>query len=294
MIKKMNDSELNALFKLLADSDEFVSEAARKKLFDEFEGIETKISDAISNSDDIFFQEKASEIVQDFNFNRIQSSLYKWKYSEEVDLLRGLYFLSKFFTPDLDFQSIFSFFDKLKRKTTVDIENLTPIEQIRLLNFILYKTNKFKINFDENIFDSHLIDKATENKKPSAFLMTIIYFVLAKKFGLPIYIVRNKNILLLGYFKNETSNSNNGSIVLENIHFEFFINAADRGFILTHEDIKRSMLNLKHKLNKNFSVLTASEIINLLIDKLIFSANKQEQNQTKEYLLELKETLTIS
>ena len=153
-LNKMNDNELNALFKLLADSDEFVSKSARKKLFDEFEEISNKIAVAISNSDDEYFQEKASEIIQEYNFKKIQSDLHKWKYSEDVDLLKGLYLLAKFIDAELNFQTVFNYFDKLKRASNVDTDNLTPIEQIRLLNFILFKTNKFKVNFDEAIIES--------------------------------------------------------------------------------------------------------------------------------------------
>ena len=282
----MKDNELNALFKLLADSDDFVSDLARKKLFDEFENIEDKISYAILNSKDEDFQEKATDIIEDYNFQKIQSDLLKWKDSMGHDLLRGLFLLSKFFDNKLDYQTIFDFLDKLRRWTSIDVDNLSPIEQIRLLNFILFKINKFTVNFDESIPDIHLISKVFESKKSSPFLMTVIYYLFAKKMGLPLYLVLNKNVVLLGYFKNKNMSN---LIIPTYIHFEFFVNPADRGFILTHEDIKRSLTNHKNKLTKNFSIITASHTINIILDKLIF-ANKNE-HKTKEFLIKLKELL---
>ncbi|MBN2890709.1 MAG: hypothetical protein JXL97_02480 [Bacteroidales bacterium] len=290
----MNEKELNALFKLLADSDEYISQSARNKLFDEFENIEAKIVDAISDSDDIVFQFKAKELIQDYNFNRVKSSLYKWKSSDEVDLLKGIYYLTNFFYSDVDFQTIFNYFDKLKRGITVDVSNLTPIEQVRLLNFIFYKTNNFKVNFDESRIDTHMINRAFDDKKTSAFLMTVIYYILAKKLGIPLYMVKNKNILLLAYFKNESSSTKDFTNTPKLIFYEFFVNPSDRGFLLTHEDIKRSMSNQANKLNKTFTIVTATEIISILIDKLIFASKKQKEQKIENYLSNLKETMKIS
>ena len=282
----MNDSELNALFKLLADTDDFISESARKKLFDEYKNIEDKISYAVLNSEDEYFKEKATEIIEDYNFKKVQIELQKWKQSKNVDLLKGLYLLANFFYNELNFQTIFDYLDKLKRSTSIDFENLTPIEQIRLLNFILFKNNRFKVNFDESIVDIHLINRVFETKKAAPFMMTVVYYLFAKKVGIPLYLVLNKNVVLLGYHKN--TNSDNLSIPRQ-IHFEFFVNPADRGFILTHEDIKRSLTNLKNKLNKNFSIITASHAISIILDKLIFSHKKQVK--IKEFLIKLKEQI---
>lgn len=291
---QMKENELKALFKLLADSDEFVSESARNKLFEEFESIETKIAEAIAVSDDFDFQMKANALIQDYNFHRIQTSLYKWKYSENVDLMKGLFYVTKFFYPDLDFQDFFNFFDRLKRNICTDVENLTPIEQIRLLNFILYKSNNFKVNFDESQLDAHMINKAFKDKKTSAFLMTIIYYIFAKKLDVPLYLVKNKNILLLAYFKNESTNSSDFTKIPKKIVYEFYVNPSDRGFLLTHEDIRRSLNNKDNKLNKDFTIVTATEIVAILLDKLIFASKKQKQKEVEDYMVDLRKTLLIS
>ncbi len=287
----MDTKEINALFKLLADSDEFVALSARSKLFDEFESIEKNLTEAIDTSDDLTFQNNAKQLIDDYNFKRTLKNIYNWRASEKVELFKGLFYICKFFKPQLEFKTFFGFFDTIKRSIYVNIENLSPIEQIRALNFIFYKVYNFKVIFDDSDLDANIIEYAFKNKKVSAFLITVLYYIVAKKYGIPLYIVRNRDILLLAYFKNPANfdlNSNNSEI-----SYEFFVNPSDRGFILNQDDIKRSITNNKNH-DKSFTIVTATEIMKFHLDKLIFAAKKRNLPIIAERLSEIKKTIEIS
>ncbi len=282
----MKEQELNALLKLLADSDEFVVETAKNRLFEDFKNIEQKVLAEISNSDDDIFKNNANDLVRIYNFRRVKTKLYEWKMENRTDLVRGLFYITKLYYHDLDYNDFFNYFDKLKRGVCCDIQNLTPIEQVRQLNFILYKSKKFNIFFEEFEVDSLMLNKAFETYNTSAFLMNIIYYILAKKLDIPLYLVKNKGILLLAYYKIKDSSETPTRIV-----YDFFVNPADRGFLITQDAIYKSFLIENNKLEKDFTVLTNSEIVSILLDKLILLAQKENNENLEDNLNILREII---
>jgi len=171
---------------------------------------------------------------------------------------------------------------------------LSPIEQVRLMNFLLFQNYNFKVNFDETELNAQTLDKAFSKRATSSFMMTVLYYLFAKKLGIPFYLVRNRNVLLLGYFSAEKALAFKGSSYPKKLNYDFFVNPSDKGFILTIEDIRISVNNEKNKLDKDFLIVTASEVINILIDKILFAAKKQNLYHYEEYFSKFKEIISIS
>jgi len=267
----MNDAELNALLKLLSDSDDFVSETARQKLLDDFDNIHDKFNTAVDLSDNEDFIERANDIYIEYNYLKTKKDLKKWVNCADKDFLKGIYILNRFFSPGIELRSIINFIDNFKRKFHFDVKNLSPIEQVRLLNFAIFKDARIKVIFDKETINNSLITNILNNKKATPTLITIFYFLLAKKLDIPF---ENTATAQKFYFQNKIS-------------YNFFVNVPDRGYIYTNDEIKFVLEKFKIKTIDDFMIMTPSYLLKILINKFMVLA-KAEKSFYYEYLLEIQ------
>ncbi len=287
----MEENELNALLKLLSDDDEYVSGMARTKLLSEFEQIEDDFNQAIASSADEGFIEKAYDVYSEYNFLRTKNELEKWINSSSKDFIKGIYIINKLYNPDLEQQSIYNLIDRLKRKFIFDVKNLSPIEQIRALNFVFFKENNFKIIFEPQTATNSLITSILSHKKASPILITIVYFLLAKKLDIPLYLIYSREILLLGYFLNASDAQTQKHYLSKNINYSFFVNVSDRGYIYTNQEIKIVLTKYKIKSTNDFFIVTPTRLVNILINKLIVLSLREKNVEMHKYLVELQKLI---
>lgn len=285
----MDDSELNALIKLLSDPDEFVSESVKKKLIDEFDHIQHKFSEAIADSENNLLVQRGNEIIREYHFIRAINELKKWKNSKSKDLIKGIVIISKIFSPELEYQEIYSFFESIRRNLTFDIKNLSPIEQIRFLNNILFKQYKFKVLLNVNNFENFLISESLKTKNFSPLIITVIYYLTAKRLDIPIVIVKNKEIILLSYLNKLDDNNKFEEKSKENYYF--FVNPADKGYVFRFEELKYSIKEKNINSADDFTTTDHSDILKLIIGKLIMVARNKNLLEIMDYLVMLHKTL---
>ncbi len=287
----MQQSEFNALLKLLSDPDEFISGSARKKLIEEFEEIQEKFTSVIAESEDDFFVKQANGIIREYTFKNVVKEIRQWLKSEKQDLLTGLLIVAKIFEPELDKQEIFNFFDNLRRNLPFKIQNLSPFEQIRALNAILFKEYNFSVKFKHQSLDDYslwILSDAVRNREASALMMTVIYALAAKKLSIPLKILVNSEIHLLSYYIEDINSDVQRNSLPKKIDYYFFVNAVDKGFIFTKENIKFSLE--KHKISSinDFQPVSARNLIVQTVTKLMFIARKKRDTQLLSYLIELQ------
>ncbi len=287
----MENNELNALLKLLSDPDEFVSESARKRLINEFEHIQDKFNEAIADSDNEFFIEKANDLYAEYNFSRTKKDLLKWLNSKERSFIKGYHIINRFFDTEIELQNIQNFIDKLKRKITFDVQNLSPIEQIRALNFIFFKEYKIRIIYNDEEIKNNLFSSVIHQKKASPFLISFLYFLLAKKLDIPLYLIQNKNIILLAYFQNAPDAYSQKYYLQRKINYSFFVNAPDRGYIYTNDEIKFIIDKYKIKSIDDFTIVTAAQLVKIMINKFILMSRRENRKEIYSYLIDLQRVL---
>jgi hypothetical protein len=287
----MQESEFNALLKLLSDPDEFVSGSARKKLISEFDNIQDKFTTAIAESENDFFVKKATEIVREYTFKNLQKDIKQWLKSDKQDILMGLLKISRLFDVEFNQEDTLNFFENLRRRLQFDISNLSPIEQIRVLNAILFKEYKFTVVPNTNEYQHYVLHLSVKNKKTSPLLMTIIYYLAAKKLQIPLHILKYNDIHLISYFVDNPDADVESFNLKKKIDHFFFVNPSDKGFIFTSENIKYSLH--KHKINNiyDFQPVTSKNLLIMILNKLIFIARKNAETDLQDFLFKLQKIL---
>jgi regulator of sirC expression with transglutaminase-like and TPR domain len=109
--------------------------------------------------------------------------------------------------------------------------DLQPLDQVKILNHVLFKQLQFSGNTKNFHSPSNsMLSMVLESKKGNPISLCSIYLLIAKKLGLPIYGVNLPNLFVLIY-KQEDSG--------------FYINAFNKGVIFLKEDIKNFLEQLK-------------------------------------------------
>ena len=158
------------------------------------------------------------------------------------ELLGGL---SKYRFPKSDWNSIGIQMIMIIEQVEKELNyNLTPLEQVKILNHIIYDINRFKGDkLAVGNQDYYYMNKLLETHIGNPFSLGMLYCIVAERLDLPVYPVVLPHHFVLAYCKKTRHFPQ-----LEDVLF--YINPFDKGVVLTRKDIRNylNQLNIKPEL----------------------------------------------
>jgi regulator of sirC expression with transglutaminase-like and TPR domain len=287
----MKESEIKALITLLEDPDWTVYEAVKTRLIDFGDEVLPQLKEAWENSKSDIFLERSMTIISDVQFNKTYNLFKNWVNSDEANLFDGAFLIAKYNFPDLDKDEIFQKVEKIKRDAWLQMnDNLTPLEQIRVLNHIIFNIHKFiRNNMDFYSPKNSYLNLVLETKKGNPVSLAILYLLVAVKLGLPVYGVNLPKNFILAYVE-ELSNPNLETDLDDKI-VSFYINPYNNGAVLTKREIDYFLKQQKLKpLDYFYTPCDNLTTIQRLLLNLIFAYERQEDFAKAE---ELKKFLKL-
>ncbi|MDF1549821.1 MAG: transglutaminase-like domain-containing protein [Bacteroidales bacterium] len=281
----MKDSEKRALITLLEDPDWTVYQAVKTKLIDLGEEILPDLRRAWEESKNDIFLERSIVIISDVQFQQTFNAFKTWVESDEPNLFEGAFLIAKYNFPDLDFDELMQKVDKIKRDAWLQMnDNLTPLEQIRVLNHIIFNIHKFtRNNIDFYSPKNSYLNLVLETKKGNPVSLAILYLAVGVKLGLPIYGVNLPKNFILAYVE-DLYNSNLETDIEDKI-VSFYINPYNNGAVLTKREIDYFLRQQKIKPLDYFYVPCDNHtIIQRMLLNLIFAYERQEEFSKAEEL----------
>jgi regulator of sirC expression with transglutaminase-like and TPR domain len=273
----MEAPEINALIKLLEDPDWTVYEAVRSRLTD----LGAEILPALKNSWEIteneLFLERSSSIISEIQLNDTFRHFKSWVKSGTENLLEGAFLVAKYNFPDLDYDDVVQMVEKIKRDAWLQMnENLTPLEQIRVLNHIIYNIHKFtRNNTDFYSPKNSYINQVLETKKGNPVSLAILYLVVGTRLGLPLYGVNLPKNFIIAYVEKLFGSTLETQP--EDRLVSFYINPYNNGAVLTKREIDYFLKQQRiSPVDYYYSPCNNSTIVQRLLLNLIFSYEKQE------------------
>lgn len=274
----MKESEIKALITLLEDPDWTVYEAVKNRLTNLGTEVLPELKNAWEMSKNDLFLERTSIIISDMQFNHTFDLFKNWIHSDEPNILEGAYLIAKYNFPDLEFDYILQKTEKIKRDAWLQMnENLTPLEQIRVLNHIVFNIHKFsRNNLDFYSPKNSYINLVLETKKGNPVSLAILYLTIAVKLGIPVYGVNLPKNFILAYVEELYPSKLDTS--LEDKIVSFYINPYNSGAILTKREIDYFLKQQKiQPMDSFYFPCDNITIIQRLILNLIFAYERQEE-----------------
>ena len=203
------------------------------------------LKEKLNQTTDSFLKERIEYLIDVVERHVVIDRLNLWHDKREYDLLEPYFILSKYRFPKSDWDSVgFQMIMIIEQVEKELNHNLTPLEQVRVLNHIIYDINKFKGDkVAVGNQDYYYVNKLLETHLGNPFSLGMLYCIVAERLNLPIYPVVLPHHFVLAYCK-ETRHFPQLEDVL------FYINPFDNGIVLTRKDIRNylNQLNIKSEL----------------------------------------------
>lgn len=283
-----NDKEVAALLTLIEDPDQDVFDIVSNRIIAYGTPIIPNLEDLWENTIDNHIQQRIELLIHRVHFNNLKNDFHEWTASPHHELLPGALLVAKLLYPELHTAKVIQDIERLRRNIWIELNNyLTPLEQINVINSILYNYFGLKgtIGTLTNPND-FLISKIIESKKGNQSGNGVLYLLLTELLDIPIKLIPIPKQFVLAYLKANTDNSH------EKLHLniEFFIDPSN-GQIFTHNDLYNYFNRLAIPVQTNyFKPQNNKQVIEKLLQDLTecFLAGEQAYMVT-----EIEELITI-
>lgn len=230
----MENKELVALVSLLEDDDREVLHHVEEKLLSMgTEIIPLLEKEWMNNSLIPSVRNKIEDIIHSLQYELLKDKLLKWKNDGGEDLLEGMMLISNYQYPDLNLKFLKRKFEQYYYEAWKEFKNdMSPIEQVKVLNDIMFNKLKFRPNSKNFHAPSNsMINIVMESKKGNPLSLCSIYLIIAQRLKMPVFGVNLPNLFILTYKIEDT---------------QFYINVFNNGLIFSTADIDNyiNQLNL--------------------------------------------------
>lgn len=288
----MNDTRLDSLITLLDDPDESVFKLVLQEMLKEGISIVDRLEHIWETSMEELTQRRIEVIIQQIQLNDTQEKIRNWATQENIDLFEGIFLISRYQYPGLKLKNIQAQLDKIKKDVWLEYKNsLTSLEKITLLNHIFFSQYKFKID-KEHIESPQncYINKVLETRKGNPVSITILYIIIARSLGLPVYYIDYDSSPLAGYFDKDIARLAHGDDSSNPILF--YINTSNKGAIIGPKEVDYLKHNGDQSQQKQRpEPCTDRFVIKRLIEKLIDDYKLSGQSEKIDYLKDIAEIL---
>ena len=284
------DKEINALLQLVDDPDDEVFETVAAKIIRYGRQIIPKLEAVWESTFDKLTQDRMELLIHQVRYNDLLEEVTEWSKNSNPDLLRGAILIAKYEYPDINIPALLAEFDQLRKSVWLELNNfLTPLEQVNVLNTIIYTHYKFIGNelTDRNI-GNFFVNKLFDTKQGNSYSIGIVYLAICELLDIPIFAVEVPQQFLFAYIDTLYSFFSNDPNGVQQI--QFYIEPTS-GMAYTQTDLDNYMKKLKlYEKTNRVIPLTNKEIICKLIDQL---SNCYQYKNDEIKIVELKQLQVI-
>jgi regulator of sirC expression with transglutaminase-like and TPR domain len=283
---KVENKELKAMISLLDDPDTEIIDVVSSNLMKQGSSVIPELERAWESTLNEMVQERLENVIQHIQFNSSKENLKRWLSQGADYILDGAVYLAQFQFPDLQVKTVEKEIDKIKKDIWLEINNnLTALEKVKILNYIIFEIYKFKRN-TANFYSpqNSYINLVLETRRGNPISLAIVYLAVAQKLNLPIYGVNLPKNFILAY-KDEYRQSDSPD---ETEDILFYINPYNKGSVLGKREIDYFIHQQQLEPRKEYYVpCTNSDIIVRLINNMVLSYEKLDFKDKIERLKEL-------
>ncbi|RTL60402.1 MAG: hypothetical protein EKK37_06085 [Sphingobacteriales bacterium] len=261
-------TEISALLHLIDDPDEEVYITVSDKIISFGKAIIPNLEDLWENTPNEEVQERIELLIHRLHFQELQAEFYEWSKQDDPDLFHGALLVARYQYPDLNTTAVYQELEKIRRNIWLELNNyLTPLEQVNVVNNILY--NYYKLKGSEISYghpDDFLIHKAVEGKKGNSLANGILYLSLCEILDIPVRIINIPKQFIIGYFEEDTFLDELPKDPSQKI--VFYIDPLS-GQVYTQRDVETYFKRISMPLSPGyFKPMNTKRIIQLLLEEL--------------------------
>jgi regulator of sirC expression with transglutaminase-like and TPR domain len=270
----MTMEEIQALLQLLDDPNVEVNQTVTTRILEQGPIILPDLEAAWEGSMDPTHQERIINLIQEIQTQYNHNQLQKWVRTEQNDLMKGVFLISRYQYPELEMKELEISLDRIIKDVWLELNNnLTALEKVRILNHIIYDVHGFTKN-TKNFYSpqNSFINQVLETGKGNPISLAVVYSIIAQRLNLPIFGVNLPKNFILAY-KDELVVGSGFDEVAEDILF--YINPYNRGAVLGKREIEYFLKQQKiEPQESHFRPCSNLEMIARILHNLINAYHK--------------------
>lgn len=264
----MPNSKVSALINMLDDPDERVFVAVSNQLIILGREVLPAIETTLDNCFDDVLLERLTMIRDLIYRDTLAEELSFWSKQDENDLLKGFMIASRTDNWHLDDVEILSQMAAIRTDVWIELhEGLTAMENIKVINHVLYNIHRFEANKEDiTAPENSYLHTLLKSKKGSPLTLGMIYLIICRQLGMPVYGVNLPQHFVLAYLTQPNIYKPTKNDIL------FYINPFNRGALFSRHEIDHFIGQLKIKPDPAFYLPCSNrDILKRLFNNLIFS-----------------------
>jgi len=282
-------SKLDALMSLLDDPDQYIYDQIKGELIQFGNDIVPILEEKWEKSADQKVQNRVENLIHKIQISNVGAQLMQWK-KEDESYLDASIIIAKYQYPDLDERRIRDFVDQLTQDIWIELNpNYTAMEKAGIINKIFFSIYGFRGNKSDFYHPKNAyINQVLDSRRGSPISLAILYLEIAERLKIPVYGVNLPEHFVLAYadLPLPFGDRNDPENIL------FYINLFNQGSFFQMEDIEEFLQQLKLEVKSDFYLpCTKLEVVNRLINNLIFSYNQIEDEEKVNDLLDIRKNL---
>jgi hypothetical protein len=288
------NKEITALLQLIDDPDDEVFDTVASKILDYGREIIPTLEQLWESVGDETVQERIELLIHRVHYQDLQQEFVEWSSARQPDMLRGAILIAKFQFPDLNVPSILSKFDQLRRNIWLELNNyLTPLEQVNVLNSILYNFYKLQGHeLTERDPKYFFINQVLESKQGNSYSIGVIFLALCDALDIPIFAVDIPRQFIFAYIDTLHSFFSRDKEGVQQI--QFYIDPIS-GMVYTQKDVD----NYLRKVNATnreqyFTPLLTRRVIFKMMEELSLCYRYRREEQKAEEIEQLMRIITLN
>lgn len=268
--------EVIALITLLDDPDEVIYSQVKERFVTLGPPTIPHLETAWENSFDAIMQKRIEIIIHTIQFETLQKALKQWAKDDADDLLKGVLILAHYQYPDLDESKVKKQLQQIKQDVWLELhDDLTALEKVKIINHILFEVHQFSGNITNyHAPQNSFINNVLESKKGNPLMLSVVYMLICKELGIPVYGINLPQHFVLSYINDHANLIDVNNKTLSN-NILFYINPFSKGLVFAQKDIDQFLkqLNLEPEA-KYYLPCSNIEILKRCLNNLIFSYEK--------------------
>lgn len=290
---EMNLKEVIALITLLDDPDDGIYSEVKNRFIILGPPAIPHLETAWENSFDALMQKRIEGIIHTIQFKALQNALKNWAENEQDDLFKGCCIIARYQYPDLDENKLKKQLHQIKQDVWLELhDDLTAIEKVKIINHIMFEVHQFGGNITNyHAPQNSFINVVLETKKGNPVMLSVIYALVCKELGIPIYGVNLPQHFVLAYV-NDFANLFDPSHKTLSDNILFYVNPFSKGLIFNQGDVDSfiKQLNVEPE-TKYYLPCSNLDIIKRILNNLIYSFDKMGYAEKVQELKDLEKQL---
>lgn len=290
---EMNLKEVIALITLLDDPDDGIYTEVKNRFIILGPPAIPHLETAWENSFDALMQKRIEGIIHTIQFKALQNALKNWAENEQDDLFKGCAIIARYQYPDIDENKLKKQLHQIKQDVWLELhDDLSAIEKVKIINHILFEVHQFGGNITNyHAPQNSFINVVLETKKGNPVMLSVIYALICKELGIPVYGVNLPQHFVLAYVNDFANLFDPSNKTLSN-NILFYVNPFSKGLIFNQADIDSFIKQLKIEPdNKYYLPCSNLDIIKRILNNLVYSFDKMGYAEKVAELKELEKQL---